>query len=254
MNTAIMDFLLQVKNLSKSFGGLRAVDNVSFRVAEKELIAIIGPNGAGKTTLFNLIACSLPPTNGSVEFLGQKMKSAHQAARMGLARTFQNVRLFSDMTCLENVLVGMAQPGFISASVRLPSLVDDERRRMRQALRILEDVGLENEWNKRARDLPFGKQRLLEIARTMAIKPKLLLLDEPAAGLNRTETADLAKLVRRLRIELNAAILVIEHDMHFVMNLAERVIVLDNGRKIAEGTPTAVASDPSVIAAYLGSE
>ena len=244
--------ILQVKNISKRFGGLTAVDNVSFSIPEQSITAIIGPNGAGKTTLFNLISGSIPPTKGSVEFFGKKIRHANQAARMGLARTFQNVRLFSDMTCLENVLVGMAQPGFLSASLRLPSLLDDERRRMRQALRILEDVGLELEWNKRAGELAFGSQRLLEIARAVAINPKLLLLDEPAAGLNRTETSELAKLVRRLRSELKAAILVIEHDMHFVMNLAEKVIVLDNGRKIAEGSPAEVAADAAVLEAYLG--
>ena len=247
-----MSEFLEVDNLSKHFGGLRAVDQVSFAVEQGSLAAIIGPNGAGKTTLFNLVAGTLSPTSGHVRFEGTVPRAPCAAARMGVARTFQNVRLFHEMTLLENVLVGMMQPRFLPGSLRLPPLVDHERRQMRRALHVLEDVGLQDHWPERAGDLPFGRQRLLEIARATAINPKLLLLDEPAAGLNRTETAGLAKLIRRL-VSKGITILLVEHDMHLVMNLVERVIVLDSGRLIADGTPAEVSRDRAVVAASLGS-
>ena len=235
-----MPGFLTIDNVSKQFGGLRAVDSVSFEVGEGSLSAIIGPNGAGKTTVFNLIAGALGPTSGQVA-----------AWRMGIGRTFQNVRLFREMSVLENVLVGMAKGAWLEASLRMPKSVDADRLRMKKAYYILEDVGLEKLADARAGEIAFGQQRLLEIARSMAFEPRILLLDEPAAGLNRTETTALAGLIRRIR-DRGTTVLLVEHDMHLVMNLAEWVYVLDGGKKIAEGTPSEVSSDRRVCEAYLG--
>jgi len=242
---------LLVENAGKHFGGLKAVDGVSFAIADGELAAIIGPNGAGKTTMFNLIAGAFPLTCGSVTFHGTPVRSSLAACRLGIARTFQNVRLFPEMTVLENVLVGMGGAGFLAASLRLPPLLHAERLRMKRAFYLLEDVGMSHLAEARAGDIPFGQQRLLEIARALAVEPKLLLLDEPAAGLNRTETAGLASLIRRIH-DRGITILLVEHDMHLVMNLVEHVIVLDGGRKIADGPPAEVREDAAVCAAYLG--
>ncbi|MHB9130569.1 MAG: ABC transporter ATP-binding protein [Armatimonadota bacterium] len=240
-----------VDGVSKHFGGLKAVDTVSFNLEEGSLAAVIGPNGAGKTTLFSLIAGAMPPTSGTVRFHGKAVRSPVRACRMGIARTFQNVRLFHDMTVLENVLVGMGHTNFCKGSLRLPHWVDEERLRMKRAYYLLEEVGMEGLAGLRAGDIPFGQQRLLEIARALALEPKLLLLDEPAAGLNRTETTALGGLIRRIR-DRGLTILLVEHDMHLVMNLAERVIVLDSGQQIADGTPAEVRADARVCAAYLG--
>jgi branched-chain amino acid transport system ATP-binding protein len=246
-----MPDFLTVENIGKSFGGLRAVDGVSFTLAAGELAAIIGPNGAGKTTLFNLIAGAFPPSRGAVRFRGKRVRNAVTACTLGIGRTFQNVRLFREMTVLENVLVGMDQPGFFSASLRLPGAVRAERAKLRRAYSILEDIGLESFAATRAGDIPFGRQRLLEIGRALALSPQLLLLDEPAAGLNRTETTGLAALIRRIRAH-GVTMLLVEHDMHLVMHLVERVIVLESGGLIADAAPAEVRNDPRVCAAYLG--
>ncbi len=246
-----MTDFLQVEHASKHFGGLKAVDDVSFTLPDGALAAIIGPNGAGKTTLFNLIAGALPLTSGAVRLQGKPVRGVADACRLGIGRTFQNVRLFHEMTVLENVLVGLADTSFLKASLRLPGMVAAERRSMRKAYGFLEEVGLEEAAHARAGDLPFGQQRLLEIARALAREPKLLLLDEPAAGLNRSETAPLAALIRRIHAR-GSAVLLVEHDMHLVMSLVEHIIVLESGQKLTEGTPAAVRADARVCAAYLG--
>lgn len=244
------DFLT-VRSATKQFGGLKAVDDVTFDVTEGSLSAIIGPNGAGKTTMFNLIAGAMPVTSGEIRFCGRRIGGPVGAARLGIARTFQNVRLFREMTVIENVLVGMGGDGFLSASVRLPGAVDADRLRMKKAYYLLENLGLQSLVGVKAGGIPFGQQGLLEIARALALGPKLLLLDEPAAGLNRTETTSLSGMIRRI-CDNGVTVVLVEHDMNLVMNLAERVVVLDGGKRIAEGTPSEVRNDPAVCAAYLG--
>lgn len=245
---------LEVSEATKYFGGLKAVDGVSFSVEEGSLTAVIGPNGAGKTTLFNLIAGAFSPTSGKISFQDRMLSgSSYKAARSGIARTFQNVRLFQEMTLLENVLCAWNGDSFFRPSFWPKSYREIERLRMKRACYILEDLGLSEERDARAGDIPFGKQRMAEIARALARSPKLLLLDEPAAGLNRTESAHLAKIIRHIASS-GVTVLLVEHDMQLVMNLVERLVVLDSGRLIADGTPSEVSSNKTVIEAYLGSE
>jgi branched-chain amino acid transport system ATP-binding protein len=249
--------ILKAEGLTVRFGGLTAVDAVDFTLARGALAGLIGPNGAGKTTCFNLFTGRIRPTSGILDFMGQGIVGLRPSRinQMGMARTFQNIRLFGELSVLENVLVGFhggLKANFLSAILRLPGYVAEERRMHRRAGEILELVNLDHLRDEPAGSLAYGQQRLLEIARALATGPQLLLLDEPAAGMNPQETAALAGLVRRLRDELNLTVLLIEHDMRFVMKLCEHLTVLDHGRVIAQGSPAQVRRDQAVIEAYLG--
>lgn len=251
--------LLDVKNLTKNFGGLTAVGDVTMHLDEGELVGLIGPNGAGKTTLFNLLTGVYEPSEGSVSLDGTLLngKKPYKIASLGLSRTFQNIRLFKDMTVLENVLVGMANqnnPHLLASFLRLPKFYSSEEKLRQKAMDLLAIFDLDGDADTLAKNLPYGQQRRLEIVRALATKPKILFLDEPAAGMNPQETAELTQLIRKIKEEFNITIMLIEHDMSLVMEVTERIYVLEYGRLIAHGTPDEIKNNQRVIEAYLGGE
>lgn len=251
--------LLKVDNVSMVFGGLRAVSNLSMHIDEGELIGLIGPNGAGKTTAFNMITGVYTPTEGKVYFNGQQSsgKKSYQVTQMGMARTFQNIRLFSELSVIDNVKIAYNMHvtyNLADAIVRDGKYLSEEEYITQKALELLKIFHLEEEAHEVAKNLPYGKQRRLEIARALATEPKLLLLDEPAAGMNPQETKELMEMIRWIRKEFNLSILLIEHDMGLVMGVCERIYVLEYGMKIAEGTPEEIKHNKRVIEAYLGEE
>lgn len=255
--------ILKAEKLSKNFGGLAAVSNVSMEIEPGELIGLIGPNGAGKTTFFNLLTGEYEPTSGLIEMdVDGKMvqiggKAPYKITELGVARTFQNIRLFKSMTVLENVKVAMHKNtsyGTLASLLRLPNYYNEERVIEEKALEYLKDCGLYSKRNELATSLPYGEQRRLEIARALAISPKILYLDEPAAGMNPQETKELTELIDRLRKKYGLTIILIEHDMSLVMNVCERIYVLNYGKLIAQGTPEEIKTNPFVITAYLGEE
>lgn len=250
--------LLEVRNLHRSFGGLRAVNDVCFQVDNDSIKAIIGPNGAGKTTLFNLISGVLKLDAGAIYFRGEPIHNAppYRIARQGISRTFQNVKLFSNMTVVENVMVGRhikSRAGFIAGMLNLPWTRREEKEIFDRSMEILTVLGIADLAEQDARSLPFGKQRIVEFARALATEPELLLLDEPAAGLNIYETAAIARIITRIR-QSGVTVLIIEHDMSLVMDISDDVVVLSSGMKIAEGKPEEVQRNKEVIRVYLGEE
>jgi branched-chain amino acid transport system ATP-binding protein len=254
----VSESILETKGLSKAFGGLLALDKVNLAIKTGTITAIIGPNGAGKTTLFNVITGVYPASDGEILFEGKALKSspAHKRAALGIARTFQNVLLFGNMTVLENIMTGQhprSRYGFLGAALRLPRAHREEETISLNATKYLNMVGLGTHAEQNAMSLPLGQQKLLTIARALATEPRLILLDEPGAGLNTLEKRELSDLIHRIR-EIGISVILVEHDMPLVMGIAEWVIVLDSGQKIAEGTAAHVQKDQRVISAYLGEE
>ena len=251
--------VLEVRNMTRRFGGLVAVNDVSFSVSEGEIFGLIGPNGACKTTLFNLVTGLTKPSSGQLLHAGDDITGArpHEVARHGLARTFQNVRLFAELTAMQNVMIAQhvhTSAGLVAGVLRTRKAVHEERQAEEHARRLLQSVGLDDRAQVKARNFAYGDQRRLEIARALALQPKVLLLDEPAAGMNPTEKAGLSDFIRSVRESFELSVLLIEHHVPLVMGLCDRIAVLDFGNLIAVGDPSTVRDDPAVQAAYLGDE
>jgi branched-chain amino acid transport system ATP-binding protein len=249
--------ILKIENVTKNFGGVTAIKETSFSVAPKEIFGLIGPNGAGKTTMFNIITGNYEPSSGEVIFRGEPLNGLkpYQIVRKGIARTFQNIRLFSSMSVLDNVLIGFdfqARYGFLESIVRFPRFIKEEKRIKTRSMEILDYFGMASFAHEKAVDLSYGQQRKVEIARALATNPELLLLDEPAAGMNPSETEELGEIIKKARNDFDLTVLLIEHDMKFVNQMCDKVLVLDYGKTIFEGKPHEAIQDPEVIAAYLG--
>ena len=250
--------ILEVRDLNKRFGGLQAVGDVSFSVQQGSIKALIGPNGAGKTTLFNLLSGMLPPDSGTIRFINDDVQrlQPYQVAALGMSRTFQHIRLFPHMTALENIMIGRhmhSKAGFIAGMLSLPWTRKEEKTVRERSLDIMAFLGIADFSDTEATSLAYGQQRILELGRALACEPKLLLLDEPAAGLNMRETAEMAKLISRIR-DTGITVLLVEHDMSLVMNISDEIVVLSYGQKIADDKPLAIQKNPEVIKVYLGEE
>lgn len=250
--------MLELQGITQIFGGVTALSDVSFTIRADEITGVIGPNGAGKTTLFNIVTGIYQQTSGRVIFEGKDISGipAERLASLGMVRTFQNIELFGQMTVLENVMVGLhsrSHSGLFACSFKMPWVISEERRIRDEAMEWLRFTGIEELADVTAANLPFGKGRMLEIARAMACKPRMMLMDEPAAGLNSQETVGLAELIRRIR-DLGVTVVLVEHDMELVMDICDRIVVLNLGQKLAEGTPREIQENHEVIAAYLGDD